>query len=280
MTITTTDSAPLIALATGRGSRKQGVEIASVNLLVENKDEIRRRFRIRLTCSMIQLVTNFWEHMNMEWGKLLIDAVGVKGDHLVGLMPVTQISSGGKHPHVYQLDGKTAISNYGRESGVPFVDVQPGFYSPTTVFTMLDMVDHGLYVPRPLEAPVSGWRASPHKQRRYGGHRSRAFRSSIDLLVTGKTVVFKQIAVDEWEKTFAAAGFRHLHPVIDGFRFFDAFGFPRILAVFRTDYGGKPSSNRESLGRPTRSWRDFADDEDWGKVLGTYNTAVRTAGKV
>jgi hypothetical protein len=115
-------------------------------------------------------------------GKLLIDAAkaaGVKGIIWSGLVPVKKIS-GGKYTKVEHFDGKAQVTEYGRASGVPFVDVQAGMYAsnllgnfpllvkepdgtfalpwvvrPTTVMPTIDMEnDYGLYVRWVLEMPV------------------------------------------------------------------------------------------------------------------------------
>ncbi|KAJ7775554.1 NAD(P)-binding protein [Mycena metata] len=320
MTITNTTSAPLVAVvgatgaqggsvikalvdsdkqyrirgftrdatkATSEDLKEQGVEMVSVNLVVENKDEIYRAFT---GADYAFLVTNFWEHADMEKeiaeGKLLIDAAkaaGVKGIIWSGLMPVAQIS-GGKYAHVYHFDGKAVITSYGRNSGVPFVDVQAGSYAqnfvnlatgvplinkqgdgsfaiawavrPETVLPVIDIEDYGLYVRRVLEAPVF-----PDGE--------EVLTSSEDITlediarqiaeVTGKNVVYKQITVDEWSKTFTAVGLPLpiVTEIIEGFLSMDEFGY----------YGGKPSSSREGLARPTRSWKEFAKAADWSKIL-------------
>ncbi|KAJ7174643.1 NAD(P)-binding protein [Mycena filopes] len=321
MTIATTSSAPLVAVvgATGiqggsvikalaestreyrvRGFTRdvkkpaseslatQGVEMVAVNLVVENKDEVYRAFA---GADFVFLVTNFWEHISMEKeiaeGKLLVDAAnaaGVKGIIWSGLMPVNKLS-GGKYVHVLHFDSKAAVTDYGRKSPAPFVDVQAGLYSTNftaagnhsmlakqadgsyaiawsmkadTIIPIIDMEsDYGLFVRRVLEAPVF-----PDGE--------EVLTSSEDITVedlarqlsevTGKRVAYKQTTAEKWwGTTVAAAG---LPPaiateIIEGFQFFDEFGY----------YGGKPSSSREGLGRPTRSWREFVKAADWSKAL-------------
>lgn len=111
----------------------------------------------------------------------MIDAAKATGvDRIVwsGLAPVTKIS-GGKFTHVYHFDGKAIVTDYGRQSGVPFVNVQAGFYAsnflgpsnitkqadgtfalewairPTMVLPVIDIeADYGLFVRQVLELPV------------------------------------------------------------------------------------------------------------------------------
>ncbi|KAJ7037582.1 NAD(P)-binding protein [Mycena alexandri] len=339
MTITDTTSAPLIAVvgatgtqggsviqaladsdkqyrvrgftrdatkATAEALKKQGVEMVSVNLVVENKDEIYRAFA---GADFAFLVTNFWEHTNMEReiseGKLLIDAAkaaGVKGIIWSGLMPVTKIS-GGKYTHVYHFDGKAVVTEYGCNSGVPFVDVQAGCYAenfvnagngiplikkqgdgsyviawavtPDIVLPIIDMDDYGLYLRRVLEAPVfpNGSEVLTSGEDITAGELVRQISE-----ITGKKVIYKQITVDEWNKSFTATGLPPpiVTELIEGFLYFEEFGC-KFMAHFRgsnftdlraaVDYGGKPSSSREGLGRPTRSWKEVVRAADWSKTL-------------
>ncbi|KAF8166552.1 NAD(P)-binding protein [Mycena galopus ATCC 62051] len=318
MTITQVESAPLVAVvgATGaQGSsvikalaesekpyrirgftrdaskaaaeelKKQGVEMVAVNLVVENKEAVYRAFA---GADYAFLVTNFWEHANMEKeiseGKLLVDAAkaaGVKGIIWSGLVSVTKLS-GGKHPYVLHFDGKAVVAEYGRASGVPFVDVQAGLYAanflanpsmlgkqpdgtyaiawairPTTVLPIIDIAhDYGLFVRRVLEQPVF-----PDGSAVYTTSENITVEDMARQLseVTGKHVVFKQISVEEWSKTFAALGVPPAiaNEIIDGFLFFEEFGY----------YGGQPTASREGLGKKTRTWAEFAKDADWSKAL-------------
>lgn len=86
--------------------------------------------------------------------------------------------SGGKYTHVYQFDGKAAITKYAESSGLPMVVVQAGFYASnllvsvkpevqpdgsyilalpvpnTTVWPIIWMEkDYGLFVRAAIESP-------------------------------------------------------------------------------------------------------------------------------
>ncbi|KAJ7866460.1 NmrA-like protein [Mycena olivaceomarginata] len=116
-----------------RKPSRKGVEMVTVNLVVvENKEEVYKAFA---GADYAFLVTNFWEHFSQEReiseGKMLIDATkaaGVKGVLWSGLPHVAKLS-GGKYTKVANFDGKALVTEYGRASGVPFVDVQAGFYT-------------------------------------------------------------------------------------------------------------------------------------------------------
>ncbi|KAJ7133503.1 NAD(P)-binding protein, partial [Mycena epipterygia] len=156
---------------------KKGVEVIAISLVVENTKEVHQAF----------LMTNFWEHMDVDKeiaeGKLLIDSAKVGGASRVvwsGLSSMNKIS-GGKYVHIFHFDGKAAIADYGRQSGVPFVDVQAGYYAsnllnhpflllvkqddgsylmewpvkPTTAMPLIETAnDYGLYVRQVMEQPV------------------------------------------------------------------------------------------------------------------------------
>ncbi|KAJ7657202.1 NAD(P)-binding protein [Mycena polygramma] len=263
-------------------SLKQGVEMVAVNLVVESKEEVDRAFT---GADFAFLVTNFWEHTDMQReiseGKMLIDAAkaaGVKGIVWSGLVPVSKLS-GGRHPHVYHFDGKAEISDYGRASGVPFVDVQAGFYAnnfvtnpalfqkesdgtytiawatrPTMVLPVIDTEsDYGLYVRQVLELPVFPDGAE-------------VFTTGEDITVeemarqlsevTGKKVIFKQITIEEWTKSFEALGMPPaiITELIEGYRFWDESGceFCKLPAItaFRPQVVRPPTT----LGLTSSTW--------------------------
>ncbi|KAJ7788934.1 NAD(P)-binding protein [Mycena olivaceomarginata] len=265
--------------------KKQGVEMVAVNLILENKEEVYKAFA---GADYTFLVTNYWEHMNKEReiseGKLLIDAskaAGVKGIIWSGLVPVNKIS-GGKYTKVEAFDGKALVTEYGRASGVPFVDVQAGFYatnllgslpllakqpdgtyalsfafSPRTVMPIIDMEnDYGLYVRRVLEMPVfpDGTEVYTASEDITAEEMARQLSQG-----TGKKVVFKQITAEQAAQNFVSLGYPSgaATDMMEGFSFFNEFGY----------YGGKPSASNEGLARPTRTFAEFVKGADWSKVL-------------
>ncbi|KAJ7662898.1 NAD(P)-binding protein [Mycena rosella] len=264
---------------------KRGVEMLGISLVVDNVKEVYTAFA---GANFVFLVTNFWEHINMEKeiseGKMLIDAAKAAGVERIvwsGLAATTKISRG-KYPHVYHFDGKAAVTEYARQSGVPFVNVQAGFYAsnflgnpsmlakqpdgtfaipwaikPTTVMPIIDAAnDYGLYVRRVLELPVfpSGSEVYTTSEDVTMGELARQLAE-----ITGKPVVFKQLTTEEWAKNFAALGLPPpvVTELIDGFQFVEEFGY----------YGGEPTASREGLGRPTRTWSEFVKNADWSKTL-------------
>ncbi|KAJ7893733.1 NAD(P)-binding protein [Mycena olivaceomarginata] len=271
--------------AAAEALKKQGVEMVTVNLVVENKEEVYKAFT---GADYAFLVTNFWEHFSQEReiseGKMLIDAskaAGVKGVLWSGLPHVAKLS-GGKYTKVANFDGKALVTEYGRASGVPFVDVQAGFYTanffgnygllvkqtdgtyalpwamkPATVMPMIDMEnDYGLYVRWVLEMPVfpDGLEVRTSSENITPEEMARQISEG-----TGKTVVFKQISGEEAVRGLVSLGYPPAGSaeIVQGFLFFDEFGL----------YGGAETTSTEGLARPTRTFAEFVKSADWSKVL-------------
>ncbi|KAJ7191848.1 NAD(P)-binding protein [Mycena pura] len=268
--------------------KKQGVEMVQIPLVEENKKEVYQAFT---GADFTFLVTNFWEHMNVEKeiseGKMLIDAAkaaGVRGIVWSGLPAVKKIS-GGKYSNVAHFDGKAVVTEYGRQSGVPFANVQAvAMYAqnfltnsmmlvkqpdgtnvaafawcirPATVLPIIDIKnDYGLYVRRVIESPVfpDGVQVNTTSEDITVGDLVRQLSHA-----TGKQITIEQITAEKCHSNFTALGVPPAiaTDIIEGFRFFDEFGY----------YGGQPSSGMDGLGRPTRSWAEFVKQADWSKVL-------------
>ncbi|KAJ7479880.1 NAD(P)-binding protein [Mycena latifolia] len=264
---------------------KKGVDVVNISLVVENREEVYKAFS---GANMVFIVTNFWEHLNMEKevseGKMLIDAAKAAGASRVvwsGLVSFSKIS-GGKFVHVYHFDGKAAITEYGRQSGVPFVDVQAGFYAsnfyespltlltkqddgsftiewptkPTTTVPVIDIAqDYGLYVRHILELPVF-----PDGSEVLTGNNITMENLALQFSqATGKKIVFKQISSEEFENTTLKFG---IPPQIvvdmrECFEAWDEFGY----------YGGKPTASLNGLARKPRTWAEFVQSADWSKAL-------------
>ncbi|KAJ7325562.1 hypothetical protein DFH08DRAFT_886891 [Mycena albidolilacea] len=219
-------------------------------------------------------------------GKLLIDAAkatGVKGIIWSGLVPVKKISSG-KYTKVEHFNSKAQVTEYGRASGVPFVDVQAGLYAfnflgnfpllvkepdgtftllwvvrPTTVMPTIDMEnDYGCMSVGCLKCPCSpmDWMSTPRA--RTSAWRTRHVRFP-KASIAGKKVVFKQITPEEAKQRFVSLGFppAAATDVVEGYQFFDEFGY----------YGGNPSTSAKGLARPTHTFAEFVRSADWSTVL-------------
>ncbi|CAA7268600.1 unnamed protein product [Cyclocybe aegerita] len=113
---------------------EQGVEMLSVNLVIENKAQVVEAYK---AADIVFAMTNFWEHVDKAKetaeGKMFIDAA------LEAKVPLFIFSSlgsfdeysGGKYKNVHHFESKAQIADYGRLKASPsftFVAVQAGFY--------------------------------------------------------------------------------------------------------------------------------------------------------
>ncbi|KAJ7100522.1 NAD(P)-binding protein [Mycena epipterygia] len=261
---------------------KLGVEIVAVSLVVENKEEVYKAF---VGADVAFLVTNFWEHLNMEKeiaeGKLLIDAAKAGGVSRIvwsGLQSISK-DSAGKYTHVWHFDSKALITAYGLKSGVPFVDLQAGVYGtnylappfapvkqedgsfaftapigPETVVPYIDIVnDYGLYVRAVLEMPVfpDGSEFLAYSERITLGDMALQLSQA-----TGKKIVFKPASGEQLRQNITALGFPP-HAVLDLVDVFE----------FYTEFGWKPTPRPEGVARSPHTWAEFVKATDWSKVF-------------
>ncbi|KAF8134201.1 NAD(P)-binding protein [Mycena galopus ATCC 62051] len=229
----------------------RGVEIVTVSLVLDN---VKNVFEAFVGANMAFLVTNFGEHLDAERetaeGKMMIDAAKAAGVERIvwsGLTSPSKIS-GGKYTHVAHFDGKAIITEYGRQSGVPFVDVQAGWFasnlmgpcqgpikqadgafairipvSPKTSIPVFDAArDYGLYVRHTLEAPVFP-NGSEVLTGEYMTYEDIALQLS---QATGKQVVARQMTLEQFENEMAASGVprRQMPIMADGYNSISEFG--------------------------------------------------------
>ncbi|KAJ7362986.1 NAD(P)-binding protein [Mycena albidolilacea] len=263
---------------------KLGVAVVGVTFVVENKDEVNKAFT---GADFAFLVTNFWEHVDIDReiaeGKLLIDAAkagGVSGIVWSGLPSISKIS-GGKFPHVWHFDGKAVVTEYGRQAGVPFVDVQAGAYgtnffnlpfapekqsdgsfalqlpvNPTTAIPFIDTtLDYGIFVRYVLELPVfpDGGEFAAYAENISVKDLTRQWSQA-----TGKNISFAQITVEEFKQRLESAGFPP-HIVLD---------LSEALVSW-DEFGWKVSAIPQGLVRSPRKWADFVKATDWSKLWET-----------
>ncbi|KAJ6566897.1 hypothetical protein B0H19DRAFT_1232873 [Mycena capillaripes] len=261
---------------------KLGVDVVVVSLIVENKDEVYKAFA---GADFAFLVTNFFEHFSKEReiseGKLLIDAAKAGGASRIvwsGLPSVTKMS-GGKYVNVYQFDDKAAVTEYGRQSGVPLVDIQAGFFGtnflsnplmfakqddgsfaiplpikPTAIVPFLDAQhDYGLFVRHVLELPVfpGGTEITAYSEKLTIEEMAQQFAKA-----TGKNIVFKQIPIEQITQGLQALGMPpHIALcTIEALQSWDEFGYVNDLPP----HEGLP---------PLSTWTEFAKKTDWSKTL-------------
>lgn len=262
---------------------KKGVQMAGVSLTVDNEAEVRKAFE---GANIVFAMTNFWEHLNkqreIDEGTMLVNtakAIGV--DLLVwsGLDSITELS-GGKYTMADHFDSKAAVTTYARKSGVPFANVQAGFYasnftggfkptkqadgsyvltlpcSPNVVYPVIDMVeDYGLFVREAIESPAFG----PGSEVLSCGE----FISIHDCIsqlaeIMGKKISCVQITDEEFIAAFHGPR-RVAMEMIQSFHSHEEFGY----------WGGKDiKPSLQYLARKPRTWAKFVGATDWSTVFG------------
>ncbi|KAJ7679126.1 NAD(P)-binding protein [Mycena polygramma] len=270
----------------------RGVEVIVVSLVVKNKVEVYKAFA---GTEVAFLMTNYWEHMDVEReineGKLLIDAAKAAGVSRIvwsGLPSISKLS-GGKYVHVWRFDGKAVVTEYARESGVPFVDVQAGFYGtslltnpiaitkqddgsfaitwpvkPTWVAPFIDAPnDYGLFVRYVLELPVfpDGAEIVACSEKITIEDAAQQFSKE-----TGKNLVFRQVSVDEFKARIETLGLppHIVQDYTDGLQAFDEFGCAHFTYQL---VGGDTAPAHSGLPRQTRTWAEFSLTGDWSEAL-------------
>ncbi|KAK7007766.1 NAD(P)-binding protein [Favolaschia claudopus] len=261
----------------------QGVVIVSLSITLENAKEVVKAFT---GADVVFLVTNFFEHLDADRetaeGKMMIDAAKSAGVARIvwsGLPNCAKISNG-KYTHGVHFDGKAAVSEYGRQCGVPFADVQCGYYandmlnpkrSPIqrkedgsfamivpvdagTVLPVIDAVgDYGLYVRQVIEAAVF----PDGEEFRTGEYLTLREIAAQVSQATGKRIVVEQIPLQMFREAIATKMPPHIVlDFCDVWKCTEEFGF----------YGGKPISGLEGERQPVTLKR-FAAEADWSQVL-------------
>ncbi|KAJ7712497.1 NAD(P)-binding protein [Mycena metata] len=254
----------------------QGVEMVNISLAVENEGEVKAAFT---GANIAFIVTNFWEHMDTKRevteGKMLVDAARGAGVRLLvwsGLEPVSEISKG-KYQEANQFDGKAEITNYARQSGVPLLVVQAGWYGTNHMYNNVAFIPQkevdGSYA---LRFPVKPDTIVPiiDVARDYGlfvreGIESPAFGAGTEVLASGEDISLREMATLPTSR-------------ISDEEFMAATKTPPRIALellhlvkFCEEYGlfnGKDTKpSRQHLAREPRKWADFVKANDWSSIL-------------
>ncbi|KAJ7241470.1 hypothetical protein C8J57DRAFT_1561318 [Mycena rebaudengoi] len=264
----------------------QGVEMVSISLSADNADAVKKVFEganvvfVACTNSLArQVVTNYWEHLDVKRevaeAKMLIDvakAVGVGRFIWSGLESVIKVSNG-KYSNVHFFNGKGEITEYGRNSGIPFINVQAGWYAsnfykldamkpkrladgtyklslpvgPNTILPVIDTAhDYGLFVRKAIESPEFG----PGSEILTSGEVISIGDMVSQLAeITGKKIVFASISDADFIK---ATGFPHsvALEVLESMKYYEECGY----------YAGKDTApSRRYLARSTRTWAEWTN---------------------
>ncbi|KAK7038634.1 NAD(P)-binding protein [Favolaschia claudopus] len=262
----------------------QGVEVVNLSIGLGNKKDVVNAFT---GADVVFLVTNFFEHLDADRetaeGKMMIDAAKSAGVTRIiwsGLPNCARISNG-KYTHAVHFDGKAVVSEYGRQCGVPFVDVQCGYYAndmlspkrspiqrkedgsfamivpvdPKTVLPVIDAVgDYGLYVRQVIEASIF-----PNGEEfRTGEYLTLREIAAQVSQATGKRIVVEQIPLEMFREAIATKMPPHIVlDFCDVWKCTEEFGF----------YGGKSISGLEGERQQPVTLKAFAAAADWSQVL-------------
>ncbi|KAJ7063999.1 hypothetical protein C8F01DRAFT_1275081 [Mycena amicta] len=234
-------------------------------------------------------MTNWMEHEDPSRetaeGKLMIDAAKagggarLKGIIYSGLPSITALSAG-KYTGVAHFESKVLVAAYGRQSDVPFVDVQCGVYANnlitgitravragntdkwtvsmpcalTTVMPIIDTErDYGLFVCRAIEADVF-----PHGETVGAWGQFITVEEQMKQLseATGKQITFQQVQPDGFEDSLKNQGTpAEFIPALKDeiFMAFGEFGYFTKNTVI----------SQHGLARKPRTWREFVSATDW-----------------
>jgi len=256
-----------------------------VSLTAENREQTYKAFE---GATYAFAVTNYWEHLKKDKeiadGKVLVDAAKhAKVKRLIwsGLADCAGIS-GGKY-HVDLFDSKAEVTEYARDTGVPFVNVTSGYYmanflgpsrpkkqddgsyvmfgvgAPDSLNMLVDAShDFGLWVRFAIESPEV-----------VDGSEVNAFGECISLgeiakqlgEVTGKNISYVQITEKQYIDGAVAEGLSEpvAKAVAEMHLFIAEFG-PFGRKGTEVDY-------RKKLARAPRTMAEFSKATDWSKVL-------------
>ncbi|KAK7002320.1 NmrA domain-containing protein [Favolaschia claudopus] len=255
---------------------KRGVDMVSVSLVVGNTEQVYKVFE---GVDYAFLVTNYWEHQSKEKevneGKLLIDAAKAGG--------ASRIIYGGSIVGAHHFESKALVTDYARsQSGVPFVDLQAGFYGTNllgVIPSLLTKLQDGLNtfpwpVPATLVVPFIDIAEDYGLCARYmfalseegfPNGQSVVTHSEIMTLpemasqlseVTRKKVIFRRISLEEFGENMRKAGFP-VEPMV-----------AKKASINSLSYRLGPTTiSHTVLPRRTRTWRKFAEMSDWNEIL-------------
>ncbi|KAJ6602558.1 NAD(P)-binding protein [Mycena vulgaris] len=261
-----------------------GVEMVGIALTADNTAAAREALK---GADIFFVVTNYWEHLDVKREvaevKMLIDAAKAANVGLFiwsGLESIVKISNG-KYPNVHHFNGKAEVTEYGRNSGIPFINVQAGWYAsnfakvngmkpkrmsdgtyvlalpvgPQTLLPVIDTPnDYGLFVREAIESPEFG---AGSEVLTSGENITVGDMISQLAQLTGKKIVYAPISDEDF---MAATGFPPsvALEVLESLKYHEECGY----------YAGKDSGpSRRHLARPTRTWADFVKSTDWSSVL-------------
>ncbi|KAG8883563.1 hypothetical protein FRB98_003061 [Tulasnella sp. 332] len=267
---------------------KKGVEMVTVdpNPTPENKVKVNQAFEGATYVFAVTIpAARTSKERELEEGKMFADAAKAANVRLFiwsGLENYTEIS-GGKYTHAAHFDAKAEVTQYCKDIGIPFVNVEPaGYYqnflgygaprkqpdgtfvmfgisSPDSVGHLFDANgDYGLWVRKAIEE----WPGGETEILTCADILSRAEIVSTLSKFTGKTVKYVQVSKEQQLKAMVATGVPD-HIVVMMMDMYDCiseFGY----------YGKKDiGPSQKGLARKPRTWEEFVKEnvEQFNKIL-------------
>ncbi|KAG8876914.1 hypothetical protein FRB97_003833 [Tulasnella sp. 331] len=254
---------------------RAGVEMIVVGPVLENKIEIFKAFEGATYA------------FDAALGKLYVDAAFAAKVQLLlwAGLPDMAMASEGKYKRVGEFDGKAEVSRYAQDVGIPFVNIQPGWYmqefltvdkpkkqkdgsfavfgvgDPQTLVPLVDSTrDYGVYVLKAIEL-----------------FETRSIESGHDILAFTEEISFDEIMAQLSENTSQKV----VYVKVDEKQFLDSLMLkdltrPQALdtlemyqAMAEFGYYGKQSAGQplQGLAKIPRTWREFIKENDWSEVL-------------
>lgn len=233
-------------------------------------------------------VTNFWEHTDkareIAEGKVLVDAaasVGVKLFVWSSEPSVTSVSKG-TNTEVSHFDSKAEVSEYARQVGIPVVDIHVAGYMnnfatiakprpvgdgsyivastwhPQSRQPLIDTLqDTGLFVRQAIESPEFNT-GDGKIIGAYGEWVSVEDQIKVLSEATGKKIQYAQLTDEQMEAGMKQEGMpQHvIHDMLGMFRFHNS--------MWEETY---THSNRSTLARAPRKFKEFCEAQDWSGVF-------------
>jgi len=267
---------------------KKGVEMVVIDPkpTTENKEKVFKAFEgatYAFAVTIPSIVDN--KEREVAEGKMFADAAkAAKLELLVwsGLENYTELS-GGKYTHVEYFDGKAEVTQYCKDIGIPFVNVEAAgymqnylsfsaprkqadgsftFFAPTSPDSSARLIDtdgdYGLWVRKAIEE----WPAGSSEILTCADTLTRAQIAETIAEVTGKTINCVQVSEEQFLKGMVAAG-RSENVARQAMEMF--------LCIAEFGYYGKKDigPSLKGLARKPRTFVEFvkANKEEFEKIL-------------
>ncbi|KAG8856021.1 hypothetical protein FRB96_006588 [Tulasnella sp. 330] len=260
----------------------RGIELVGVDTQPENKEGILKAFQGAKYVFLMTMSAVFTSRAReIEEGKTLIDCAKTANVELTiwsGLENMAKHSNG-KYVNVDHFDAKAEVTEYAKQIGLHFVNVEPAGYmqnyltftaprkqadgsyviaSPAPAESIRALVDtnedYGIFVRKAIETPGAS------EIYAYGEEISNADIAKQLSEITGKSVIYVQVTEEQYKKAITAAGLSELAAL--------ELTEMWLAIAYHNYYGDKEiKSSHQGLIRKPRTWAEFVKATDWSTVL-------------